>query len=329
MPQDLYATLGVPRDADAEAIKKAYRKLAGQLHPDKNPGDKKKEDRFKQVNHAYDVLGDGKKRKLYDEFGEDGLREGFDAEKVRAYKDWSSRQGRGGGRAASYGGQPVDLEDLFQGGQGGMGGAAGAGGAGGFGDLFGDLLGRSQRRRGPAKGPDLESEITIDFGSSLRGATLELHPNGQATTPVTVRIPAGADEGSRVRIAGQGAPSNTGGPRGDLVLTIHVTPHPQFRREGDDLHLQLPLTVAEAFHGAKVRVPTVDGSVSMKVPEGSQSGSTVRLRGKGVARKGRPAGDLYVHFLIQIPKEGGQELTEVIDRLAGFQSGDPRAEIKL
>jgi curved DNA-binding protein len=323
MAQDLYATLGVPKDAEADAIKKAYRKLAGQLHPDKNPGDKKKEDRFKQVNHAYDVLGDDKKRKLYDEFGEEGLREGFDAEKVRAYKEWQSRQGRGGGRAAHYGGQPVDLEDLFQGGH------EGQGGPGGFGDLFGDLIGRTRGRRGPTKGPDLESEITIDFGSAVRGATLQLHPNGQATTPVTVRIPAGADEGSRVRIAGHGAPSNTGGPPGDLVLTIHVTPHPHFRREGDDLHLDLPLTVAEAFHGAKVRVPTVDGSVSMKVPERTQSGSTLRLRGKGVARKGRTAGDLYVHFLIQIPKEGGPELTELIDRLSGFQEGDPRADIKL
>src|ERR1700722_12655965 len=161
MAQDLYATLGVPKDADADAIKKAYRKLAGQLHPDKNPGDKKKEERFKQVNHAYDVLGDDKKRKLYDQFGEDGLREGFDAERHRAYKEWSSRQGAGGGggrggRAATYGGQPVDLEDLFQGAQGGQGG-----GAGGFGDLFGDLLGRNRGRRGPTKGPDLESEITI------------------------------------------------------------------------------------------------------------------------------------------------------------------------
>jgi len=113
------------------------------------------------------------------------------------------------------------------------------------------------------------------------------------------------------------------------VLTIHVTQHPHFRRDGDDLHLDLPVTVAEAFHGAKVRVPTVDGSVSMKVPERTQSGSTVRLRGKGVARKGRTAGDLYVHFLIQIPKDGGPELAEAIDRLSGFQEGDPRQDIKL
>jgi curved DNA-binding protein len=316
MAQDLYATLGVPKDADAETIKKAYRKLAGTLHPDKNQGDKKKEERFKLVNHAYDVLGDDKKRKLYDEFGEEGLREGFDPEKMRAYRQWSSRQGRGGPYG---GGQTVDLEDLFQGG----------GGGGGFGDLFGDLLGRNRGRRGPTRGHDLESEITVDFASALRGSTLQLHPNGSPGAPVTVRIPAGADEGNRVRIAGHGAPSTTGGPPGDLVLTIHVTAHPHFRREGDDLHLQLPITVAEAFHGAKVRVPTVDGSVSMKVPERTQSGSTVRLRGKGVARKGREAGDLYVHFLIQIPKDGGAEVAKLVDELAAFQPGDPRADIKL
>jgi len=207
MAQDLYATLGVPRDADADAIKKAYRKLAGQLHPDKNPGDKKKEERFKHVNHAYDVLGDDKKRKVYDEFGEEGLREGFDAEKVRAYKQWSSRQGGGGGggggRAGSYGGgggQPVDLEDLFRGGQGGQAGA------GGFGDMFGDLLGRSRGRRGPTKGPDLESEITIDFASSLHGATLELHPNGQTSSPVTVRIPAGPTRAAACASPGRAPP---------------------------------------------------------------------------------------------------------------------------
>ncbi len=152
---------------------------------------------------------------------------------------------------------------------------------------------------------------------------------GHATAPVTVRIPAGATEGSRVRIAGQGGPSATGGPRGDLVLTIHVTPHPHFRREGDDLHLDLPVTLAEAYHGAKVKVPTVDGSVTLKVPERTQSGSVVRLRGKGVAKKGRSPGDLYVHFLVQIPKEGAPEVAQLVDRLAQFQPGDPRENIRL
>jgi curved DNA-binding protein len=324
MADDLYSVLGVAKSAEPDTIKKAYRKLAAQLHPDKNPGNKKAEERFKKVNHAYDVLGDAKKRKLYDEFGEEGLREGFDPERVRAYRDWQTRQARGGA-SSSYGfpgGQTVDLEDLFQ--QGG-----GAGG-GGFADLFGDLINRTRRQqRGAVKGPDLESEITIDFASAIRGTTLELRPQGQAGSPVTVRIPPGAADGSRVRIAGQGGPSPAGGQRGDLVLTIHVTPHPFFRRERDDLHLDLPVTVAEAYHGARVKVPTVDGPVTLKVPERTQSGSVVRLRGKGVAKKGRPTGDLYVHFVVRVPTQDNPEVARLVDELAKYQQEDPRAGIQL
>jgi curved DNA-binding protein len=317
--EDLYAVLGVPKTAEADAVKKAYRKLAAQLHPDKNPGNKSAEARFKQVNHAYDVLGDAKKRKLYDEFGEEGLREGFDAERARAYRGWASRQ-PSGGRNGFAGAEGFDPEELF-------GGAAAGGG--GFSDLFGDLMGRARRSRGPMRGPELESEITIDFASAVRGATLELRPQGHLGTPLTVRIPAGAVEGSRVRIAGQGGPSPNGGPRGDLVLTVHVTPHPHFRREGDDLHLDLPITLAEAHRGAKVRVPTPDASVNLKVPEGTQSGQVVRLRGKGVTRKGRPPGDLYVHFLIQVPASRSEEVSRLVDELAKFQTEDPRAGITL
>ena len=316
--EDLYAVLGVPKTAEADAVKKAYRKLAGKLHPDKNPGNKSAEARFKQVNHAYDVLGDAQKRKLYDEFGEEGLREGFDAERARAYRGWASRQ-PSGARNGYGGAQGFDPEELF----------GSAGGGAGFSDLFGDLMGRSRRTRGPTRGPELESEITIDFASAVRGATLDLRPQGHLGTPVTVRIPAGAVEGSRVRIAGQGGPSPNGGQRGDLVLTVHVTPHPHFRREGDDLHLDLPITLAEAHHGGKVRVPTPEASVNLKVPEGTQSGQVVRLRGKGVARKGRPAGDLYVHFLIQVPTSRSEEVSKLVDELAKFQTEDPRAGIAL
>jgi curved DNA-binding protein len=331
MADDLYAVLGVPKSAEQDAIKKAYRKLAAQLHPDKNPGNKGAEDRFKEVNRAYDALGDAKKRKLYDEFGEEGLRDGFDPERVRAYREWASRQrhaGGGGGRSGGYaaeddGGEPLDLDDVIG---GGMGGGAGPGG---IGDLFGDLIGRARRARGPAKGPDLESEITIEFAAAIRGATLELRPQGNSSPPVAVRIPAGAGEGSRVRIAGQGAPSSSGGVRGDLVLTIHVTPHPYFRRDGDDLHLDLPITLGEAYHGSKVKVPTVDAPVTLKVPERTQSGNVVRLRGKGVAKKGRPPGDLYVHFVVHVPTDDSSEVGDLVDRLAEFQSDDLRDEIKL
>jgi curved DNA-binding protein len=318
MAEDLYGVLGVSKTADADTIKKAYRKLAKDLHPDKNPGNKSAEERFKTVNHAFDVLSDAKKRALYDEFGEEGLREGFDAERVRTYNQWAQQQRAGGGPAGGGGG--VRLEDLF--------GNATSGGAdeGGIGDFFGDLFGRQGRRsRGPAPGPDQQSTVTIDFASAVRGTTLELRPEGGGA-PVTVRIPQGATDGSRVRIAGQGAPSRNGGPNGDLLLTIHVKPHPFFRREGDDLHLDLPITVAEAYQGAKVKVDTFEGPVTLKVAPGTQSGGVVRLRAKGVTKKSK-TGDLYVHFLVQVPVAQTPELKAAIETLALAQADDPRKDI--
>ena len=324
MANDLYTELGVSRTADADTIKKAYRKLAQKLHPDKNPGNKQAETRFKAVNQAYDVLSDEKKRKLYDEFGEEGLREGFDPERVRAYKQWASQQGAGrrgtggGGPGAWSNTEGVRIEDLF--------GQAAAGNSGGMGDIFGDLFGRARRQRGPAKGSDLESEVTIDFASAVNGTTLEIHPNDGRL--VTVRVPPGASEGSRIRIAGQGASSPFGGPPGDLLLLVHVQPHPFFRSEGDDLHVDVPITLAEAYHGAKIRVPTPAGFVSLRVPEGTQSGSVVRVRGKGITRKGRTPGDLYVRFLVRIPDDRSAETAKLIDQLAEKSSGDPRTELK-
>jgi curved DNA-binding protein len=315
MAEDLYAVLGVPKSADAESIKKAYRKLAKDLHPDKNPGNKQAEAKFKAVNHAYEVLSNADRRKLYDEFGEEGLREGFNAEQARAYKSWASQGG--GGRVRTQGGGTVNIEDLF-------GGQVSA--EGGFGDVFGDLFGRQRGRRGPMPGQDVESEITVDFVSAVRGTTLELRTE-MSPTPVTVRIPPGAAEGSRVRIAGQGGQSPNGGPRGDLILTIHVKPHPHFRREGDDLHLDLPLALHEAYFGAKVRVPTFDGSVTLKVPERTQGGTVMRVRGKGVTRKGHSPGDLYVHFQVRIPTGNGADLTSIFEKLAEHQKEDPRKDI--
>ncbi|HEX7667249.1 MAG TPA: DnaJ C-terminal domain-containing protein, partial [Polyangiaceae bacterium] len=273
MADDLYGVLGVARTADADTIKKAYRKLAQKLHPDKNPGDKVVEEKFKAVNHAYEVLSHDDKRKLYDEFGDEGLREGFDPNRARAYHQWANQPGasraRGGGFPGGFqggfgGGETVNLEDLF-----------GGGGQGNLGDIFGDMMGnrgRGRRARGPMKGQDAQAETTIDFVSAVRGTSLELRRPGSAE-PTTVRVPPGADEGSRLRIPGQGEPSPNGGPPGDLFLTVHVQPHAFFKREGDDLHLDLPITLAEAYRGAKVKVPTPSGDVSLKVPEGAQSGS--------------------------------------------------------
>lgn len=334
MAEDFYSVLGVERSADADAIKKAYRKLARDLHPDKNPGNKSAESRFKNVNRAYEALGDPKKRALYDEFGEEALRDGFDADKARAYKQWSSRGGPNGGGfggfpgGAAGGGRRVNLEDLFGGNAGGGFDFRSSGGGADGEDPFADLFGRAQRRRGPVPGRDIEQAITIPFESAVKGTTLQLRAAG-ASAPVTVRIPPGAGEGSRVRIAGQGMPSPNGGQNGDLILEIHVEEHSLFERDGDDLELEVPITVSEAIKGARVKVPTFDGPVTIKVPPGSQSGQRLRVKGKGVARKGRDAGDLYVVLVVHVPKSDSPELAKLADELEKFETEDIRANLKV
>jgi curved DNA-binding protein len=312
MATDLYKELGVSKTASADEIKKVYKKLAGQLHPDRNPGDQKVEARFKAVNRAYQVLHDPEKRRLYDEFGEESLREGFNAAATRAYRNAAqaagARRARGGG---------INFEDL-----------AGAGAGGGFGDLLGELFGggaaRSSRRGGGAtvKGQDVASEVAIDFVSAIRGAelSLRLQNGGEA---VTVRVPPGAGEGDKVRVAGHGAPSMAGGPPGDLVITVRVNPHPYFERDGLDLYLNLPITVGEAHRGAKVRVPTPDGPVTLSVPKHAQSGQEARLKGKGVKRAGKQ-GDLYVRFLVKLPALDSPAVDEAVDALEAAMTGDVR-----
>ncbi|MBN2196889.1 MAG: J domain-containing protein [Polyangiaceae bacterium] len=288
MPQDFYAELGVARGASQDEIKKAYRKLAAQLHPDKNPGNKAAEARFKRVNRAHQVLGDPKTRALYDEFGEEGLREGFDPDMMRAYGR------RGGGPRTRFTADP------------GMGGDP----LGGFRDLFGDLF---QHRRSPTRGGDVSSEVTVDFPSAIRGTSLRIQVQ-EGGQEVTVRIPPGADDGDKVRVRGHGAPGPHGGQPGDLLIVIRVRPHPHFGRRGLDLTLDLPITPAEAYRGAKITVPTPDGSVTLTVPPHAQSGQTLRLRGKGVKRK-KETGDLYVRFLVRFPDSETPELDQAIETL--------------
>jgi curved DNA-binding protein len=325
MARDFYGVLGVARGASPDEIKKRYRKLAAKLHPDKNPGDKASESQFKDVNRAYEVLSDPKKRSLYDEFGEDALREGFDAERMRQYRAWSSQGGAPGGARGNTN-VPFDINDFLR--RAGTGPSAAADGdeTGGMGDLFGDLFGGRKRKRGPARGPDQESEITIDFGMAVKGGTLTLRTS-ESSEAITVRIPPGAAEGSRLRLPGQGGSSPNGGARGDLLLRIHVRPHPFFRREGMDLHLDLPIKPGEAYEGAKVKVPTPDGSVSLKVPPHTQSGQVLRLKGKGVARKNAEPGDLYVHFQVHLPTADTDEMREAVRTLDRALPGDPRENI--
>ena len=309
MAKDLYAVLGVARDADEDAIKKAFRKLAMKYHPDKSPG-KANEQRFKEVNQAHEVLSDKKKRALYDEFGEESLSQNFDPDRARVIRQYGGR----GPRAGGAGGPGFDVQEIFR------------GGGGDFGDLFGEIFSRGGRggrggRAAAARGEDVESSVTIPFVEAVRGTQLQLQKGEES---VTVRVPPGANEGSRLRIPGQGSPGFGGGPSGDLLLTIHVTPHPFFRREGDDLHVDVPVTLGEAYRGEKIKVPTPDGEVTLKVPARTQTGNVTRLRGKGVAKKGKEPGDLYVRFVVHVPTADTPEVAKAIDSLAATMTEDPR-----
>jgi curved DNA-binding protein len=301
MATDLYADLGVPKAASQDEIKKAYRKLAAQFHPDRNPDDKGAEARFKAVNRAHQVLGDADKRAMYDEFGDMALREGFDADAARAY----SRARRSGPR----GNGGFSFEDIL-------------GGGGNIGDLFGDMFrgngARASRR--PTKGSDVTTEVAVDLLSAIRGTQIIVNMPDQGEAQV--RIPPGAGDGDKVRVAGQGQPSASGGPRGDLLITVRVKAHPHFQRDGLDLKLDLPLTPGEAFSGAKVSVPTPDGDVTLKVPQGTQSGQLTRLRGKGVQRKDK-VGDLYVRFLIRLPQTPSKSTAKAIAELDEAMLNEP------
>jgi curved DNA-binding protein len=310
--RDPYQVLGVPRNASQEEIKKTYKKLASQLHPDKSPG-VANERRFKEVTGAYQVLGDASKRALYDEFGAASLQSGFDPERARAARS----VGFGG-----FGGQgvPIDLSDLFA-----RGGNSGQ--SSGFGDMLGDLFGRRRDTVRAERGHDTTSTVKLSFADAVRGTTLKLTPRGGGDV-IQVRIPPGAADGSRVRVPGKGAPGRHGGLPGDLVLLVEVEPHPHFRREGEDLHLEVPVTLKEAYAGAQITVPTPQGEVKLRVPEGVQSGDQLRLRGKGIARKGRQPGDLYVRFQVRYPTERSDEVRSAIESLDALAT-DPRADLAL
>ncbi len=374
--KDLYHVLGVSRTASADDIKKAYRKLARKHHPDVNPGNKEAEERFKEISIAHDVLSDPEKRKLYDEFGEAGLRPGFDAENMRAYQHWS-RGNSGGARPEQHGDRATSsFEDLF-------------------GDWFGSF-GRGRGGGGTEPGEDLEYTLDLDLLDAVRGTsrvislqrptpcpvcrgtggqrgkTSTLCPecggqgqikvgsgpmalsrtcarcggtgrlsaggcsrcggSGRVIAPerLTVKIPPGVDEGSRVRLSGKGAARTPGGPVGDLYLVVRLRPHPYLERKGQDLFLDLPVTVREAMNGATVTVPTPSGEVKLKIPAGSQSGQKLRLRGKGVTDdKTRTSGDLYVKLMIQLPHDGGERARQAADLLEGCYDENPRKHMQL
>jgi curved DNA-binding protein len=319
VPQrDLYDVLGVSRGASSDEIRKAYRKLAKKFHPDMNPGDKKAEDKFKEITAAHEVLSDEKKRKLYDEFGPDALRTGFDEKAADQYRQWRQHGGRPGQEV------PFDLGDFETVNVGGVGNFD-------FGSIFGDLFGgggRVRRRGAPAARPgrDAEAEFQVELRDAVLGAERDLRIDDRT---LRVKVPPGVTDGSRIRLAGQGGEGTGGAPAGDLYLVVRLREHPGLRREGHDLFLELPLTIPEAAAGAEVVIPTFEGQVQLRIPPGTQSGRQLRLRGKGLPDlKGGARGDLYAVARIVLP-EDSEAFREAAKSLQDLYKTDPRAGISL
>ncbi len=317
---DFYNSLGVDRSASQDEIKKAYRKLTRQFHPDKNPGDKAAEERFKTVSSAYEVIGDADKRALYNEFGDVSLSQGFDPERARAYQQ---------ARSHSYAGFPG-----AQGARPGGGGGFSSGGFQGydvggdareanFDDILSRLFGGGQvntgdmfgRRPRAQRGGDIQGEISVTIMDALQGVAvpLRVESSGQTRT-LDVTVPQGMADGTKLRLRGQGGP---GSPPGDIILTVRVQPGRSLERNGDNLRMKLPVTALEAYRGGAIDVPTPWGPVTMKLPPGVQNGQTLRLRNKGVHRQGKPVGDLFVSLDIRMPEAGDEGLIEALERLQG------------
>lgn len=309
--KDYYKLLGVERSAPRDDISKAYKKLARKYHPDLNPGDKNAEERFKEINEAYEVLKDDEKRRLYDQLGPN-WQHGQQFQGAPGFENM--RFDFGGGRGFEGGGFSDFFETLF-------GGGARARGQGGFGpDPFGNFSARQRRGR------DVEAEFSLTLEEAYRGGrkAVTLREAGGSTKTLEVNIPSGVREGGRIRLAGQGDPGMGGGPAGDLYLKVRMAPHPQFTLDGDNVIYDLQLAPWEAALGATVRVPTLDGEVDVTVAPGACSGRKLRLRGKGLGT-GAARGDQYVRIGIRTPGEATpreRELWEELARTSAFRARD-------
>lgn len=302
--KDFYKTLGVAKDASAEEIKKAYRKLARQHHPDKNPGDAAAEQKFKDISEAHSVLADPEQRQQYDA--------------IRAMGSGARFAGRPAGDGGGF-------EDIFGGlfGQGGPPGSGGGRFSGGFEDIFGGMGERFGGRFGgaPAKGADRTAKTTISFKGAVRGTTVGLRePSGNV---IDVRIPAGIKEGQKVRVKGKGQQGPGGA--GDLLVEVSVQDHPFFTREGDDIRIHLPVSFDEAALGATAEVPTIHGEkVKIRIPAGSSSGRALRLKGHGIRRKSS-SGDMLAVLDIVVPDQLSEEAEQAVRDFAAATTGiNPR-----
>jgi DnaJ-class molecular chaperone len=312
---DLYQELGIGRSADEAEIKKAYRKLAKELHPDRNKDNPKAAERFSKVTRAYDILTDKAKRAQYDrgEIDEEG-----NPSMPFGFGGAGQGGGAGGFRRPDFeaGGDPADLSDIFEGLFGGAQGRSAGAGGGGFGGFGG--FGGARRGAPPAKGADVGYRLAVPFAdaATLREQRVSLG-NGKT---IEIKLPKGVEDGAKIRLAGQGE-AGPGG-KGDAIVTIHVSPHRFFTRDGDNIRLDLPITLAEAVLGAKIKVPTVDGAVMLSVPAGSTSGRVLRLKGKGFTGKSGARGDQLVTLMVDLPAEDA-ELRQFAESWS--RAGNPRA----
>lgn len=354
--KDYYTTLGVGRDADEKAIRTAYRKLAREHHPDLNPGDRSAEERFKEINEAYEVLSDADKRKLYNRFGEDWQRykeAGFTGD-----EPVDQPGSRGGGRV-----DPNDFGAWFRGQQGGEQSWSYSGDLGGedgdFSDFFQTMFGSRGRSAGgrtqsrqprPQRGQDLEAPVTVSFDEAFKGTMRQLHLNAPERCPVCdgtgfvrdavcatcqgagytdkgktleVSIPAGVATGSKVRMAGQGGAGSYGGPNGDVYLVVTVTPDPRFERDGDDLRTTISVPMTTAILGGESVVPTPTGRVALTIPAETQPGKVIRLRGQGMPKlkaKGQ-RGDLLAKVEVTLPTNISARERELLSELQAIRDG--------
>ena len=303
MEKDFYKVLGVDKEAPKDSIKRAYRKLAQKFHPDANKGDKGAEQRFKEISEAHSVLSNDDKRREYDQ-----MRAFVDAGGQRFYG--FDPRGPGGGQG-NVRINVEDLQDLFGGGD--------AGGGSVFEDLFG-FRSRGRQRQGR----DIETEVTLDFEEAVNGATVTLPDNS-----TKVRIPTGIGDGARIRVAEKGEAAPADGVAGDLFVRVHVRPHDVFELGKDgDLVLHLPLTIAEAALGAKIQVPTLDSPVTVKVPAGTNSGKTLRVRGQGAPRQGGGTGDLLVKVDVEVPKKLSRRERQLLEEFQKVHEDGPRKKLE-
>ena len=294
--KDYYELLGVKKSANEAEIKKAYRELAKKYHPDKNKGNKDAENKFKEISEAYAVLSDAEKRSQYDRLGAEAFGPG--GANPFAGFDFSDIFGgaRGGGRrttTTNRGGRTSTTMD--------------------FTDIFGDLFSSGRGGFEPPPEQEMQAELAIDFRDAILGNTMALSVNGES---IRVKIPEGIAEGQKIRVPRKGQPS--------LQITVHVRTHPFFERRGDDIHIELPITVGEAIRGAEVDVPTIHGSVRMRIPAGTQSGRTIRLSGRGVKKK-NGAGDQYCRIQVVVPPEAPAAAVEQIE--SAYRES-PRANLR-